>query len=144
MKIISIGFKNPFHESGYTNTIKINGFDEINVIIGKNNSGKTNVLRSIYNLLHQDIERSEIFRRIKVKLDKKDFESIIEKFHKKLLLIYKNKNILTPEANRRENILKLTLKDGKFVNQFYPLFNLMNDYPIPKNFSIILNFILKR
>lgn len=23
MKIISIGFKNPFHDSGYTNTIKI-------------------------------------------------------------------------------------------------------------------------
>jgi len=140
MKIISIGFKNPFHESGYTNTIKINGLDEINVFIGKNNSGKTNVLRSIYNLLHQDIERSEIFRRIKVKLDKKDFESIIEKFHKKLLLIYKNKDNFTPKANRRENRLKFTLKDGKFVNQFYPLINLMNENPIPKNFSIILNF----
>ncbi len=63
MKIISIGFKNPFHESGYTNTIKIDSLDDINVFIGKNNSGKTNVLRSIYNLLHQDIERSEIFRR---------------------------------------------------------------------------------
>ena len=125
MKIISIGFKNPFHESGYTNKIKINGLDEINVFIGKNNSGKTNVLRSIYNLLHQDIERSEIFRRIKVKLDKKDFGSIIEKFHKKLLLIYENKDIPTPEANRRENRLKSTLKDGKFVNQFYPLVYLL-------------------
>ena len=54
MKIISIGFKNPFHDSGYTNTIKINDLEDINVFIGKNNSGKTNILRSIYNLLHQE------------------------------------------------------------------------------------------
>ncbi len=38
MKIISIGFKNPFHESGYTNTIKINSLDDINVFISINNN----------------------------------------------------------------------------------------------------------
>ncbi len=140
MKIISIGFKNPFYESGYTNTIKINNLDDINVFIGKNNSGKTNVLRSIYNLLHQDIERSNIFRRLKVKLDRKDIKLIIETFHKKILNIWKNREIITPESNHREKRLKSTLKDGEFVNKFYPLFNLMKDYPIPKNLSIILNF----
>ena len=57
MKILSIGFKNPFHESGYTNSIEIHNLENINVFIGKNNSGKTNVLRSIYNLLHKDVDQ---------------------------------------------------------------------------------------
>ncbi|KKM69616.1 hypothetical protein LCGC14_1449020 [marine sediment metagenome] len=55
MKILSIGFKNPFHKSGYTNTIEINNLENINVFIGKNNSGKTNVLRSIYKALFLSI-----------------------------------------------------------------------------------------
>lgn len=36
MKIISIGFKNPFQDFGYSNTIKINNLNDINVFIGKN------------------------------------------------------------------------------------------------------------
>ncbi len=134
MKIISIGFKNPFHESGYTNTIKINGLNDINVFIGKNNSGKTNVLRSIFNLLHQDIERSEIFGRIKVKLDNKDFQSIIEGFHKVILKMFNNRN----KADF-ETVPIARFFDGEFVNQFYPLFNLIKDFPISKKCLFTFN-----
>jgi len=142
MKILSIGFKNPFHESGYTNTIEINNLENINVFIGKNNSGKTNVFRSIYNLLHQDIDRSKIFRYLKVKLDHKDINLILGKFYYKILKIYQNRNNATPETDRRKNRLKSNLENGKFVNAFNPLCNLKlkTDNPFYKTFSMILNF----
>ncbi len=142
MKILSIGFKNPFHESGYTNTIEINNLENINVFIGKNNSGKTNVFRSIYNLLHQNIDRSKIFRYLKVKLDHKDINLILGKFSDKILKIYQNRNNATPETNRRKNRLKSNLENGKFVNTFNPLYNLKlkTDNPFYKTFSMILNF----
>ena len=124
MKIISIGFKNPFHESGYINTIKINNLDDINVFIGKNNSGKTNILRYIFNLLHQKVDRSGIFRRLKVKLDHEDINLILGKFYDKILKIYQNRNNATPEPDRREHRLKSNLENGKFVNAFNPLYNL--------------------
>ena len=44
MKIIVLKFENPFYESGYTNPITIKNLDDINVFIGKNNSGKTTYL----------------------------------------------------------------------------------------------------
>jgi len=142
MKILSIGFKNPFHESGYTNTIEINNLENINVFIGKNNSGKTNVLRSIYNLLHQNIDRSKIFRYLKVKLDHKDINLILDKFYNRILKIYQNRNNPTTETDPRKNRLKSNLKDGKFVNVFNPLVNLKIkiDNPFSKTFSMILNF----
>jgi len=67
MKIISIGFENPFHKIVFSNTIRINNLEDINVFISKNNSGKTNVLTSIYSLTYQDIERSNNFHRLKFK-----------------------------------------------------------------------------
>ena len=142
MKILSIGFKNPFHESGYTNTIEINNLENINVFIGKNNSGKTNVLRSIFNLLHQDIDRCKIFRYLKVKLDHKDINLILGKFSDKILKIYQNRNNPIPETDRRKNRLKSNLENGKFVNAFNPLYNLKQktDNPFSKTFSMILNF----
>jgi len=142
MKILSIGFKNPFHESGYTNTIEIYNLKNINVFIGKNNSGKTNVLRNIYNLLHQDIDRSNIFRYLKVKLDHKDINFILGKFYDKILKIYQNRNNAIPETDRRKIRLKSNLVNGNFVNAFNPLFNLKlkMDNPFSKTFSMILNF----
>ncbi len=142
MKILSIGFKNPFHESGYTNTIEIYNLENINVFIGKNNSGKTNVLRSIYNLLHQDIDRSKIFLYLKVKLDHKDINLILGKFNDKILKIYQNRNNVTPETDHRKNRLKSNLENGKFVNAFNPLYNLKlkMENPFFKTFSMILNF----
>ncbi len=142
MKIISIVFKNPFEEAGYTETIKINDFDDINVFIGKNNSGKTNILHSIFNLLHQGADRSGIFRRIKVILNHKDISSIFEKFYNKVLLIYQMRDILKPEIIRREHRLKSNLKDGKFVNFFNSIFNQWQkkENPFPNTFSMVLNF----
>ncbi len=142
VKILSIGFKNPFHESGYTNTIEIYNLENINVFIGKNNSGKTNVLRSLYNLLHQDIDRSKAFRYLKIKLDFKDINLILGKFYDKILKIYQNRNNTTPETDLRNNRLKSNLENGKFVNAFNPLYNLrLNmDNPFFKTFSMILNF----
>ncbi|KKM96779.1 hypothetical protein LCGC14_1174760, partial [marine sediment metagenome] len=142
MKILSIGFKNPFHKSGYTNTIEIYNLENINVFIGKNNSGKTNVLRSIYNLLHQDIDRSKIFLYLKVKLDHKDINLILGKFKDKILEIYQNRNKVTPETDHRKNRLKSNLENGKFVNAFNPLYNLKLKMKNPffKTFSMILNF----
>jgi len=46
MKIISIGFKNPFYESEYTNTVKINNLDDFNVFIGK--IDKSDILQEIF------------------------------------------------------------------------------------------------
>lgn len=142
MKILSIGFKNPFQESGYTNTIEINNLENINVFIGKNNSGKTNVFRSIFNLLHQDIDRSKIFRYLKVKIDHKDINLILGKFFDKILKIYQNRNNATPETDRRKNRLRSNLENGKFVNAFNPLYNLKfkTDNPFYKTFSMILDF----
>jgi len=142
MKIISIGFKNPFHESGYTNTFKINNLDDINVFIGKNNSGKTNILRYIFNLLYQKIDNSGIFRRLKVKLDHEDINLILEEFYKEIYKIYQNRNTDTPRTNRREHRLKSNLRNGTFVNAFNPLHNLKlkTDNPFSKTFSMFLNF----
>ena len=142
MKILSIGFKNPFHKSGYTNTIEINNLENINVFIGKNNSGKTNVLRSIYNLWHQDIDKSKVFRYLKVKLDYKDTNLILGKFYDKILKIYQSRNNPMPETDHRKNRLKSNLENGKFVNTFNPLFNLKikMDNPFSKTFSMILDF----
>jgi len=130
-----IGFQNPFYDSGYTNNIKINGLNKINVFIGKNNSGKTYVIRSIYNLLLQDIDRSKIFCRLKIKLETKDFKLLIEKFHKVILKMYKNRN-----AADHEGVAVVRFHDGEYVNQFYQLFNLMKDYPLSNKCSFILNF----
>jgi len=142
MKILSIGFKNPFHESGYTNAIEINNLENINVFIGKNNSGKTNVLRSIYNLLNQDIDRNKIFRYLKVKLDYKDINLVLGKFYDKILKIYQNGRIAIRETYSRKNRLKSNLENGKFVNAFNPLYNLKlkKDNPFSKTFSMILSF----
>ena len=142
MKIISIGFKNPFHESGYTNIIKINNLDDINLFIGKNNSGKTNILRYIFNLLHQKVDTRGNFRRLKVKLDHEDTDLILGKFYDKILKIYQNRNNNTPETDHREIRLKSDLKDGKFVNTFNPLCNLKQkmDNPFSRTFSLVLNF----
>lgn len=85
-----------------SNTIRINNLEDINVFISKNNSGKTNVLTSIYSLTYQDIERSNIFHRLKFKLDKQDFELIIENFHNKILNIYRNLDISSPKDNQSE------------------------------------------
>jgi len=139
MKILSIGFKNPFHESGYTNAIEINNLENINVFIGKNNSGKTNVLRSIYNLLNQDIDRNKIFRYLKVKLDYKDINLVLGKFYDKILKIYQNGRIAIRETYSRKNRLKSNLENGKFVNAFNPLYNLKlkKDNPFSKTFSMI-------
>ncbi len=124
MKIISIGFKNPFHESGYTNIIKINNLDDINLFVGENNSGKTNILRYIFNLLHQKVDKSGIFRRLKVKLDYEDINLILGKFYDKIFKIYHNRNNTTSETDRREHKLKSDLRNGKFLNTFNPLCNL--------------------
>ncbi len=113
MKIISIGFKNPFHMSGYTNTIKINNLDDVTVFIGKNNSVKTNILRYIFNLLHQKVDKDGIFRCLKVKFDHEDFNLIIVEFCKDIYKIYQNRNNVTPETDRREHRLKSKLKNGK-------------------------------
>ncbi len=49
MKISSIIFKNPL--DGYDDEIELESLDSINVIIGKNNSGKTRVLKQLFSAL---------------------------------------------------------------------------------------------
>lgn len=141
MKIISIGFKNPFHESGYISTIKINDLDDINVFIGKNNSGKTNILRYIFNLLYQKVDRSGIFRRLKVKLDYEDINRILGDYCNEIYAIHRE-SYVHKDFNIREHRIHDILRRGNSVNIFNPLYNLKLkvDNPFSKTFSMFLNF----
>ena len=140
MKILSIGIKNPFHGSGYDNIIEVNNIEDINIFIGKNNTGKTNILRSIYNLLHQNLNSSKNFRSLTIQFDYKDINSILDNFYKKILGLYKDRNSYMSKPNFRE--LKNKLADGTFVNSFNPLTNLKINIenPFPMTFSMILKF----
>lgn len=111
MKIISIGFKNPFHESGYTNTIKINNLDDINVFIGKNNSGKTTILDRIYYVLSRNFNKDGPLLRFTIELNSDEFIERFKEFYEKY-----EKN--TPSPYSDPYITKLGVKLSSLVKSF--------------------------
>ena len=78
MKILSIGFKNPFHEFGYTNTIKLNNLDDINVFIGKNNSGKTTILKTLGVLLNRSHGSNKSIIELSIKLNYEELKKLLK------------------------------------------------------------------
>ncbi len=138
MKIIALGFKNPFSESGYENDNIIDEIDDINIFIGRNNSGKTNSLRSVFNLLYQRIDGNKIFRHLKVKLDCEEFKPLLDGIQERLIKILKRRDKPIPDISRRENRLRSIVEE--FIAKFYDLFRRLDDYPLPMTFSMTLTF----
>jgi len=76
MKITSLGFQNPFFPN-YKNPIKFNSLNGINVLIGKNNTGKTTILNTIYNELRKDWKPSQTLSRYEFEIDFIQFKSLL-------------------------------------------------------------------
>lgn len=76
MKITSLGFQNPFFPN-YKNPIKFNSLNGINILIGKNNTGKTTILNTIYNELRKDWEPSRTLSRYEFEIDFIQFNSLL-------------------------------------------------------------------
>lgn len=66
MKIRYLEFFNPFE--GFTDNIILKNLDDINVIIGKNNSGKTTILYKIFQILNTPIIENHQIRKIFIEL----------------------------------------------------------------------------
>ncbi len=79
MKIISIGFKNPFELNPVN--IKINDLEEINVFIGKNNSGKTTLLNEIFRNLNSKANKDNKLTRFKVRLTESEFRNLFHSLY---------------------------------------------------------------
>ncbi|KKL11380.1 hypothetical protein LCGC14_2546400 [marine sediment metagenome] len=79
MKIISLGFKNPFELNPVD--IKINDLEWINVFIGKNNSGKTTLLNEIFRNLNPEANRDTKLTRFKVRLLGSEFKNLFHRFY---------------------------------------------------------------
>jgi len=67
MEIVSLTLESPF--DGYKGTITIENLNKINVFIGKNNSGKTQLLNQIYRALNKGYETKHILKKITIKID---------------------------------------------------------------------------
>lgn len=75
MKIISISFSSPFEN--YKEDIKFKDLSDINILIGKNNSGKTTILKNIYHILHSDSRNLKESSSITFKLDLLEFLDLL-------------------------------------------------------------------
>jgi len=62
MKIRYLEFFNPFE--GFTDNIILKNLDDINVIIGKNNSGKTTILYKIFQILNTPLIENHQIRKL--------------------------------------------------------------------------------
>lgn len=82
MKITSIGFQNPFYPN-YMNPIKLNSLKEINILIGKNNTGKTTLLKTIYHELRKDWTPERKLIRYEIEIDLIELKLLLEKIKEK-------------------------------------------------------------
>lgn len=81
MKIVSLEFKSPFED--YPNNIKLNSLDKVNVVIGKNNSGKTTIFNSIYSILNRKFENNWQIIRYTLELTAKELKNYLDDFYEK-------------------------------------------------------------
>lgn len=112
MKITSIVFKNPFFKSGYTNDIKIKNLNDINIFIGKNNSGKTTILDTLHNLLDRTNQNNKSISELSIKVDYSELKELLKK---------SIKNCKYPKNRAETKVWITTLDDDRieFINDFY-------------------------
>ena len=120
MKILAIAFKNPFGEY-YSNPIELDSLENINIIIGKNNSGKTTILETIIRVLHNDFNQNHEILRYKVEMDGLEFQDNIHNFFEKFYGSNVSKSRSIPrvlDSHRKDDFQELTMRILELIHKF--------------------------
>ncbi|MBN1801546.1 MAG: ATP-binding protein [Candidatus Lokiarchaeota archaeon] len=110
MKITALRLKSPLDK--YEGDIHFESLDLINVILGKNNSGKTRTLKQVFSTLSKECFEgygdSSAMRKIELEISIKEFEELIVK--------YESKNPSSIETSTILDCLRQLLQEKAFSN----------------------------
>ncbi|GAH75231.1 unnamed protein product, partial [marine sediment metagenome] len=120
MKIVSVAFKNPFGDY-YTNSIELDSLENINIIIGKNNSGKSSILETIIRVLQNNFNQNHEILRFRVEMGAIEFQDNIHNFFEKYYGSKASKSRSIPrilDINKNDDFQDLTSRILEFLNKF--------------------------